>query len=254
RTEAAAVADERVRERDEWVEHDRPPARRTPRRRQVEMSWVADDERVEAAGTACEQPGFCRREAQRASRAGGPALTQVVPHRDVLLCDFHPCRAQARDHLCVARIRTLVGAEITDFQDYLSRPTPNVGARTFEPFAALLGEHFVDEQLGAVALTGAFLVMARDHLADQPEREELHADHHEQHPQQQQGTVADRVPEDLEHSQVDEDRRPERTEDQAEPPEEMQGPVAVAADERDGQEIEEAAEVALDAIARAAVL
>src|SRR5204863_8831754 len=77
RTEAAAVADERVRERDEWVEHHRPPARRTPRRRQVEMSWVADDERVEAAGTACEQPGFCRREAQRASRAGGPALTQV---------------------------------------------------------------------------------------------------------------------------------------------------------------------------------
>jgi hypothetical protein len=114
-TEAAAVTDERVRERDEWVEHHRPSARRTPRRRQVEMSRVPDDEHVEAPGTACEQPCFCRREAQRAPRAGGPALTQVVPHRDVLLCDFHPCRAQARDHLCVARIRTLVGAEVTDF-------------------------------------------------------------------------------------------------------------------------------------------
>ena len=39
-----------------------------------------------------------------------------------------------------------------------------------------------------------------------------------------------------------------------EPAEEVQRPVAVAADERDGQQVEEAAHVALDPVARAAVL
>ena len=39
-----------------------------------------------------------------------------------------------------------------------------------------------------------------------------------------------------------------------EPAEQVQRPVAVAADERDGEQVEEAAQVALDAVARAAVL
>ena len=40
----------------------------------------------------------------------------------------------------------------------------------------------------------ALLVVARDHLADQPEREELHADDDEQHAEREQGALSDRVP------------------------------------------------------------
>jgi hypothetical protein len=47
------------------------------------------------------------------------------------------------------------------------------------------GEDFVDELLGAVAFLRTLLVVARDHLADQPEREELHPDHDEQDAEQQ---------------------------------------------------------------------
>ena len=100
----------------------------------------------------------------------------------------------------------------------------------------------------------ALLVVARDHLADQPEREELHADHDEQDAEHQQRALPDRVPERLEHGQVDEDRRPDEAEEQAEAAEQMQRPVAVAADEGHGEQIEEAAQVALHAVARAPVL
>ena len=47
RGEAPAVGDERVGERDEWVEHDRLSARRAPGRGKVEVPRVADDEHVE---------------------------------------------------------------------------------------------------------------------------------------------------------------------------------------------------------------
>src|SRR5919197_2745722 len=96
--------------------------------------------------------------------------------------------------------------------------------------------------------------MARDHLADQAEREELHPDHEQEDAEHEQGAVADRVAERLEHGEVDEDRNPERAEDEAEPAEQMQRAVAVAPDERHRQQVEEAAQVALDAVARPAVL
>ncbi len=58
----------------------------------------------------------------------------------------------------------------------------------------------------------------------------------------------------LSDGQVDEDREADRAEQQPEPAEEVQRPVPVAADERDGEQVEEAAQVALEAVARAAVL
>ena len=48
--------------------------------------------------------------------------------------------------------------------------------------------------------------------------------------------------------------KPKKPEHEAEAAEQVQRPVAVATDERDGQQVEEAAHVALDAVARAAVL
>ena len=96
-------------------------------------------------------------------------------------------------------------------------------------------------------------MVARDHLADQPKREELHADHQQQDAEHQQRPVPDRMAERFQNGQVDEDRRPEHAEDQPEPTEQMQRAVAVAADERDRQQIEEAAQVTLHPVTRAAV-
>jgi hypothetical protein len=41
----------------------------------------------------------------------------------------------------------------------------------------------------------ALVVGAGDHLTEQPHGDELHADHHQQHGQQQQGPVADALAE-----------------------------------------------------------
>ena len=91
-------------------------------------------------------------------------------------------------------------------------------------------------------------------LADEAEREELHADDDEEDAERQQRPVADRLAGQLEHRQVDEHDRADRAEQQPESAEEMQRPVPVAAHERDRQQIEEAADVPLHAVARAAVL
>ena len=92
--------------------------------------------------------------------------------------------------------------------------------------------------------------MARDHLADQAEREELHADDDQEDAERQQRPPTDRVAQDLVDGQVDEDRRADRRQDETEAAEQVKRPVAVAADERHRQEIEEAAEVALDSVPR----
>ena len=76
----------------------------------------------------------------------------------------------------------------------------------------------------------AFFVLARDQLADQPEREELQADHDEQHPEDQERSLSDRVAVQLEDRQVDEHREADGAEQEPEA-EEVQGPVAVAPDE-----------------------
>src|SRR5690348_8374444 len=96
--------------------------------------------------------------------------------------------------------------------------------------------------------------MARDHLADQAEREELESDDDEQHAERQKRATADRVPQCLVDGEVDEDADPDRHQRESEPAEEVQRSMAVPADERDGQEIEEPAQVALDPVTRPPVL
>jgi hypothetical protein len=96
-------------------------------------------------------------------------------------------------------------------------------------------------------------VVTRDHLAQQPEGEELHTDDDQEHAEREQGALADRVAGRLEHGQVDQDRRPDDAEEEPEPAEEMERPMPVAAHERHGQQVEEPAKVALDSISRASV-
>ena len=144
------------------------------------------------------------------------------------------CAAQARDHLRVARVVAFVRAEVEDAQ--------------------ALGEDFLDVHVAPLARDRALLVVARDHLADQAEREELHADDDEQHAEREQRPLADRVAERTCGSSGRRAPRPDEAEQQAEPAEEVQRPVPVAAHERDGEQVEEPAQVALEPVARAAVL
>src|SRR6476620_9045158 len=55
-------------------------------------------------------------------------------------------------------------------------------------------------------------------------------------------------------AEVDEDREADQAEDEPEAAEQVQRPVPIAADERDRQQIEEPAKVALDPVPRAAML
>jgi len=64
----------------------------------------------------------------------------------------------------------------------------------------------------------------------------------------------DRLPGQLQHRQVDEHQRSDRPVQEADPAEEMERPVPVAAHEGDGEQIEEAAHVTLHPVARAPVL
>ena len=117
--------------------------------------------------------------------------------------------------------------------------------------AGLSGEDLVDVELRPLTCPGALLVLARDQLADQAEGEELQAHDDEEHPEDQQRALSDCVAVDLERCQVSEHRDAENSEQQAEPAEQMKRPVAVPTDEGDSQQVEEASEVALDAVSRA---
>ena len=97
--------------------------------------------------------------------------------------------------------------------------------------AFVSGEDLVDVQLGLLAAAGGFLVLARQHLADQAEREELETDYHQQHAEREQRPLADRVAERFDDGEVNEDRESDQAEDQPEAAEEVQRPVSVAADE-----------------------
>ena len=66
--------------------------------------------------------------------------------------------------------------------------------------------------------------------------------------------MPDRVPGDLHGREVGEDDHADRAEHEPHAAEEVQRPVAVAAHEGDGQQVEEAAHVALHPVARPAVL
>ena len=109
---ARAVGDERVLERDERVEDDRPPERRDLRRRQVEVAGVADDQRVEPAR------GPEQRELRDGHFGAGPEARRPVlpaaPDRDVSLLDLDTRSSQARDRERVPRVVPLVGPEVKD--------------------------------------------------------------------------------------------------------------------------------------------
>src|SRR5437879_11607709 len=96
-------------------------------------------------------------------------------------------------------------------------------------------------------------MLAREHLSDEPEREELDADDHEQDAEQQKGSLADPRTAYLHGREVQQDPEAGGAERQPDPAEKVQGSIAVATHEGHREQIEEAADVALGPEPRLAV-
>ena len=110
----AAIADHRVLERDERVEDERAFSGDPPRGRHVDVPRIADDQDVATErGSACEEDLGSKRPHQR-PKAGRQLVAVGLPQRGVALDDLDACSPQARDHLRVARVVALVGAEVED--------------------------------------------------------------------------------------------------------------------------------------------
>ena len=200
---------------------------------------IADDRRRRSRRGS---PAPARSRACAAASARGrrrperPLVPPALPDADVALDHVDAGPPQAGDHLRVPRVVALVRPEVEDAQ-----ASATAGSR---PRAARRG-----------APRRPLLVVARDELADEPERDELDADDDEQHAEREQRPVADRLAGELEHGQVDEQRACRcAPSGEPEPAEEVQRPVPVAPHERDREQVEEAAQVPLHPVARAAVL
>ena len=116
-----AVADERVGERDERVEDDRPAPCCMLGRGQVEVTGVADEHHVEGLLGRPSQPGLGRSEPKGDPRARPPLVLAPVPDRLVPLAHPDARPAQARNHLSVPRIASLIGSEVED-----DHPSPSL--------------------------------------------------------------------------------------------------------------------------------
>ena len=113
--EPPAVVDERVVERDERVEDDGPPAGDALRCREVEVARIADDQRVGRALGFARAPQAPLRlgDPQDLPRADGPVVA-ALPDRPMLLPHLDAGAPEGGDHLRVARVGAVVGAEVED--------------------------------------------------------------------------------------------------------------------------------------------
>ena len=181
--EAPAVVDERVVERHERVEDDGPAPGDPSGRRQVEVPGVADDEGLGAALVVARPPeaALGLGQSQHLPQADRPVVAPL-PDGPVLLDDVDPGAAERGDDLRVSRVGAVVGSEVEDAQR--------------------LAQHFVHEAGGPVCATGSLLVLARDQLGEEPEREQLDADDDEEDAEQEQRPLADRVAGQLDDGQV----------------------------------------------------
>ncbi len=153
--EAAAIADQRVGQRDEGIEDDRASSRGPSRCGEIEMSGVSDQDDVRARQAPGEQAHLGEQQTGGRAWAERPFLFPPFPDRLVALDHVDAGAPKARDHLGVAGVSALVGAEVEDAHLVRDGLVP----------AGL--QDLVDVEL--VRRAGALLVVARDELAEQAE-------------------------------------------------------------------------------------
>ena len=203
--EARAVGYPRVPERDQRVEDDRLSPGRPSGGRQVELAGIADDDDIEVVVSPEKQ-------LQLGARRAGRALL-----RPPSTCARPPPRPRRGAR---ARRRRHGGGTRSPgrFADTCARTSRNRGRGVKRLLQDLL-----DAELHASALVRTLLVVADDHLAHEPEREELDADDHEQHTEDEQRALSDRPAGDLDAGQVDQDAGSAQAEEQPEPPNRWSG-------------------------------
>jgi len=131
--EPAAIADERVMERDQRVEDERPPAGYASRMRHVEVPRIADEDDVERVVVREAEPELGDEEAKRHRPADGPVVAPGLEDGLVVLDHIDPCAAEGRDHLRVAWVVPLVGPEVEDAQGQLRTSSTSARSRSAAP-------------------------------------------------------------------------------------------------------------------------
>src|SRR6266516_6644875 len=165
------------------------------------MPGVTDDQRIEVLPGTPEEARLGERQPCRRSRACAPLVGVSLPDGDVALADLDAGAAKRRDHLRVSRVVALVRAEVEDahfarmgldsmrgpngFARALEahtqppphdEPNPNLRTRgtrgrdeSAPPAVAVSGQDLVDVEFRLLTADCGFLVLAREHLADQAE-------------------------------------------------------------------------------------
>jgi hypothetical protein len=122
-TEASAVAHERVVQRDERVEDDRPAARDAPRRGHVEVARVPDDDDVRVVLRRPRERAFGAEHARELTRPERPVVP--APDLPMPLDDRDARPPETRHDLGVPGRRTVVRPEV----ESLHRGGPSAGSR-----------------------------------------------------------------------------------------------------------------------------
>ena len=138
--EPAAVGDERVGQRDEWVEDDGPATGGAPGGGQVEVAGVADEHDVELGVGLPQEAQLGRGQARGRADARLPALAPPLPDALVPLDDLDSGAAQAGDHLRVPRVVAVVRAEVEDSHRALGPWSLSSGAPGLLPAASVSRE------------------------------------------------------------------------------------------------------------------
>ncbi len=112
--ESAAVGDERVVERDERVEDERPLPGDSASAGNVEVTRVADEDGVEGIARVPAEARLGESQAKARPPARGPVVAPALPDRGVPLDHVDARGAQRRDHLGIPRIVALVRPEVED--------------------------------------------------------------------------------------------------------------------------------------------
>ena len=131
--EPAPIADERVVERDQRVEDERPLPGHAPRVRHVEVPWIADEDDVERVVVREAQPQLGEEESERHRPADGPVVAPRLEDGLVVLGHLDPRAAQGRDHLRVPRVVPLVGPEVENAQRQLRTSSTSARSRSAAP-------------------------------------------------------------------------------------------------------------------------
>ena len=110
----ATISDHRVLERHERVEHERALSGDPPRGRHVDVTRIADDHDIGSESGSARESDLGSSRSHERPHARRQLVAFRLPQACVAFHDLDARSPQARDHLRVAWVVALVGAEVED--------------------------------------------------------------------------------------------------------------------------------------------